>query len=389
MGRKKNKTEKRRPVSGIAFFLAGIFIICLSLILSNCGKSEQKSIELGGPFAIDLSLAPIDKQGLVVLVNPNGNHPSLDETEFTVEAWVKSKTATLNGSIYSRFSSDEGIALYIKDNFPKFTLRFPGTATGTDYIVESDAAVSEDEWHHIAAVLVDENHSSIHQDCTDRCSTTKTTTCTLDADCPIGETCVTDAETERPHLDIYVDGTFQECATTGSQFATKRCKTTKTTTCTVDADCPLFNVLECSETNSTTCTVDADCPTGETCISVDTCVSMTGTFDKAFLGRMDVALDGLDTTTRFDGIIDEVRLYRVAKTEAEINATKDRELINSGEFASDDLISYWSNNIGKGSVTPDNTGAGYNGTIWHCVPPLIPPDCTERLSDGWVRGDWP
>jgi len=382
MGRGKSKTERKKPALSITFFLTGILVVSLSLVLLNCGKSKQKSIMDGGDFALDFSLATADKSILVFISNPNRGALSLEGTEFTVEAWVKSKTANLNGGVFSRYDQG-GIALYVKDNVPKFSLRLPSGITSTDYIVESNVSIAQDEWQHIAAVLVDEDHSSVHQDCTDKCSTTTSTTCTVDADCtikecsvttsttctvdadcPTGETCisvpetcVTDAESQTPHLDIYVDGVFSNCASTGSSFIS----------------------LVCELTTSTTCTVDADCPTGETCITL---------IGDQNLGNLKFPLDGL-TDPRFDGIIDEVRLYGIAKTAAEINETKDRKL-NESEMVSDDLMNYWKNDVGKGFTVIDSSGGADNGTIFECNPGVPVDNSSCILWDrSWTAGDWP
>ena len=326
MERGKNKTARRRPALSTAFFLTGILIISLSLMLSNCGKAQQKSIITdGGAFAIDLSLASGAKQGLVVLVNPNINHPNLDGTEFTVEAWVKS-TSNANGAIFSRFGTGTsgGIALYSATSTARFVLRIPTSgSTSADYIVNSAVNINNGAWHHIAAVLVNIAHS-----------THATST-----------SCTTTVRSETPHLDIYVDGTFRNCATTWG-----------------NAD---DSASEAQFANS------------------------TGVFDKAFLGRMDATLDGITISEHFDGIIDEVRLYRVAKTAADINATMNRDLNNS-EIASVDLISYWRNNVGIGSIATESSGGGYNGTIFQCDDGEIPPAVScAKWTGSWVAGDWP
>lgn len=322
MERRKNKTERKRPVLTTAFFLTGIFIISLSLMLSNCGKAQQKSIIAdGGSFAIDLSQASSGKQGLVVLVNPNSNHPSLNLTPFTVEAWVKS-TSNADGAIFSRYNDNAGIALYSATSTARFVLRIPTSGTGADYIIDSGVTIDDGAWHHIAAVLVDTAHSG-HATST---------------------SCTTDARIEEPHLDIYVDGVFRNCATTygladgapGPQYA-----------------------------------------------------NSTDAFNAAYLGRIGSDLDGLVNTEKFDGVIDEVRLYKIAKTVTEINATMNREL-NNVEIASDNLLNYWRNNVGIGSTTPEHTGNAFNGTIFQCNPGTVPPNPScIKWENSWAAGDWP
>ncbi len=322
MRRKKNKTERRRRVSSIAFLLTGILIISLSLMLSNCGKAKQKSIIAdGGSFAIDLSLASSGKMGMVVIVNPNKSQPSLNQTQLTVEAWVKS-TSNPSGVIFNRYSADSGIALYSATSTARFVLRIPASGTATDYIVDSAVNINDGAWHHIAAVLVNADHS----------------TTTPSPNHATSTSCTTAVMAETPHLDIYVAGTFRNCATTASLYATS-----------------------------------------------------THAVDTAFMGRATAPIDGVYVTTtrsRFDGKIDEVRLYKIAKTSAEINATMNREL-NNVEIASDNLLNYWRNNVGKGKITVDYTGNSFNGTIFQCNPDTIPPNssCIE-WEDSWAAGDW-
>ncbi len=329
MERGKNKTERKRPVLTTAFFLTGILIISLSLMLSNCGKAQQKSIIAdgdGGPFAIDLSLA--SNQGMVVLVNPNSNHPSLDSIQFTVEAWVKS-TSNADGAIFSRFNSDSGIALYSATSTARFLLRIPTSGTGADYIVDSNVNINNGAWHHIAAMLVNESHA----------------TSTANTHATTSSSCTSTIRGEEPHLDIYVDGTFRNCARTwgiGADSATEPQHATS-----------------------------------------------TASFNVAYLGRMEeLNANSIAATERFTGIIDEVRLYKIAKTSAQINATMNREL-NNNEIASDDLLNYWRNNVGSGSISPEHTGAGFNGTIFQCDPSKVPPDPScIKWENSWVAGDW-
>lgn len=334
MERGKNKTERKRPVLTTAFFLTGILVISLSLMLSNCGKAQQKSIIAdGGSFAIDLSLA--SNQGLVVLVNANSFHPSLNGTPFTVEAWVKS-TNNDDGAIFSRFgtgfgtSASGGIALYSATSTARFVLRIPVSgSTGADYIIDSGVNINDGAWHHITALLVDKDHASTHATSTANCLPTRCCTSTV--------------RSEIPHLDIYVDGLFKNCRSTWDL-----------------AD----SATKAQFANS------------------------TSGFDKAFLGRMDATLDGITINEHFDGIIDEVRLYKVAKTSDDITATWNRELNNS-EIASVDLIGYWRNNVGIGSISPESSGGGYNGTIFQCDDGTIPPDLScIKWENSWVAGDW-
>jgi len=55
--------------------------------------------------------------------------PNIKGSEFTIEAWVKRKDLDLNGGIFSRCAP--GVALYVKNNEPKFAIIIPGVVTGT------------------------------------------------------------------------------------------------------------------------------------------------------------------------------------------------------------------------------------------------------------------
>ncbi len=61
----------------------------------------------------------------------------------------------------------------------------------------------------------------------------------------------------------------------------------------------------------------------------------------------------------YEGIIDEFRIWNVARTESEIQSTMYMEL-NGNEFG---LIGYWNFDEGVGTITADQTINGNNGTI--------------------------
>ena len=76
--------------------------------------------------SIDCSLAPVNQTGSVNIEDTA--LPNLQNSEFTVEAWVKSKTSTLNGGIFGRLDT-KGLALYVKGNEPKLAIRRSPTST--------------------------------------------------------------------------------------------------------------------------------------------------------------------------------------------------------------------------------------------------------------------
>ncbi|MDO8281256.1 MAG: LamG-like jellyroll fold domain-containing protein [Thermodesulfovibrionia bacterium] len=106
--------------------------------------------------------------------------PSLADKEFTVEAWLKRQSDPLKGAIFSRVSDWNGISLYVDANKPAFGMRKCISPSARPvYIVQSSTALADNEWHHVAATLVAEDHTSLH----DACATTynaKTTSIAVD-----------------------------------------------------------------------------------------------------------------------------------------------------------------------------------------------------------------
>jgi hypothetical protein len=68
---------------------------------------------------------------------------------------------------------------------------------------------------------------------------------------------------------------------------------------------------------------------------------------------------------RYDGLIDEVRIWNVARTEAEIAAAMNERL--DGDKAG--LVGYWPFDEGSGDVAADATGSGHDGQLGNAVGP--------------------
>jgi len=230
-------------------------------------------------YAVDMTLAP----HVASISVDNDNLPDLSASEFTIEAWVKSRTDYLNGNVFSRFQY-MGTALSIDNNVPRLTIgnsETHSTSTSRQFVVSSNESILKNIWTHIAGVLVNQNHQSVHASCNG-------------------------AETETPHIDIYINGEFKNCASTDSGLA----------------DNP---------------------PTGNN-------------------NRIDMAGDS--RYSGFDGVLDEVRFWSVARTQAEIQQCMTTELNNSGgacENNSSILKGYWRFNEGSGSEVYDSSGHGYDG----------------------------
>jgi len=286
------------------FLISGIFLIGAVFIFISCGAGPfLKVFEANkGAFAIDLSLAPAPSTFAAVYTG-NANFPSIAGNELTIEAWVKSKTATLSGGIFSRYDA-AGIVMWVKNNVPKFAIRIATSPTSTDYTVSSGdtTTLTDGQWHHIAGVLVNSAHTS-HATST---------------------TCTTTVRAETPHVDIYVDGVFKDCATTSSQGAN---------------DPNMASVRD-----------------------VEGNTAQIGLLDPQYTPYV----DSISSSPLFQGVIDEVRLWTVARTQAQIQACMYQELsLTGGDCGIDFTIlkGYWRFNEGTGSDIIDSSGHGSNGWI--------------------------
>lgn len=82
--------------------------------------------------------------------------------------------------------------------------------------------------------------------------------------------------------------------------------------------------------------------------------------DVAQVGETSLGLIGTSTDLqRFTGPIDDVRIWNVARTPAQILASHNRELIGTESG----LVGYWKLNEGSGSTASDSTANANNGTI--------------------------
>ncbi|MDO8281072.1 MAG: PKD domain-containing protein [Thermodesulfovibrionia bacterium] len=118
-----------------------------------------------GQYALDFSEAPPDTghDEEVGYVGLGQSLPNLADTEFTIEAWVKRNSAnSLNGGIFSRAVDHRGILMYVNNSIPKFAMKKDGLAT---YNIDSRFTLQNGIWTHIAATLVNEDHSAVHAAC--------------------------------------------------------------------------------------------------------------------------------------------------------------------------------------------------------------------------------
>lgn len=87
--------------------------------------------------------------------------------------------------------------------------------------------------------------------------------------------------------------------------------------------------------------------------------------------------DGGTPSRLFKGTIDEVRIWNIARTEAEIQADMHRELTGSESG----LAAYWCFNEGMGTIAFDKTPHGNTGTLHNGVSWIV---STTNISPGWV-----
>lgn len=84
------------------------------------------------------------------------------------------------------------------------------------------------------------------------------------------------------------------------------------------------------------------------------------------------------TTSFFHGSIDDVRIWNVARTQAEIQASYNRELIGNETG----LVGYWKFNEGSGTTALDSTANANNGTISGATYTTDVWDGGQSIQDG-------
>ncbi len=308
--------------------ISGILILVAGFIVVGCGTDPQLKVAdpAAGQCAVDFSL---DDTNTAALISGNANYPSIAGNNLTVEAWVKpgAPTSTDAQGIFSR-SGSAGVSLFVEGGKPVFAMRQftpTGASTSTDYRVEAATEMTQGTWYHLAGVVVNQDHNDGGAD------DHPTITCD-DGNGASG------GESETPHMDIYVDGILEACATTWGDSV-----------------------------NDPT----ALAAQGVTNPSVFGGVQDVNT---SYIGFQPHSVAGI-SGVQFQGTIDEVRLWTAARSAADIAACKDAELTSSGACAlnSDILKGYWKMNECSGSDVADWSGAGSPGGI-------------EKGSDSWTDG---
>lgn len=284
-----------------------ILIVCLGFVIVSCGKGPQQKVLdfVAGLFAVDFTDCPAAPCTVILAseIFKNDINKQIQNKPLTIEAWVKNKattTSSFTGGIFSRLDANGGIALFAKGGIVKAAIRrvvATGTATATADYIVTSGVSLIRNVWHHVAAVLS---NTPHSHPSNDCNAN-------DADDDI-------------HLDIYVNGQFEGCAAT---FGASNDPATQ----------PDF----------------ADEPFG---INVTAGVVNTG----------DDKLDStIDSTVQFLGVVDELRLWGVARSQDQIDKCRFQELsLDGGDCGRmrSDLISYMRLNEGKGETVNDWTGLG-------------------------------
>ena len=152
---------------------------------------------------------------------------------------------------------------------------------------------------------------------------------------PFTTSCTPAAMRQTPHMDIYMGGEFSNCATIASGY--------------------------------------------------------TGNAGSLLLiGRLTESMDSYyepNTSNRFEGVIDEVRFWTVARSQSELQQCMNQELGSSAECAIDQtkLKGYWRFDEGTGGYVTDSSGHGYQGVLY-LYDYTYPRDMTGQWNGGWGIG---
>ncbi|MDP3297243.1 MAG: LamG-like jellyroll fold domain-containing protein [Thermodesulfovibrionia bacterium] len=308
----------------LLFLVSGILFLSLGFIIISCGTGPMlKAADTNkGAFAIDFSLS--SNTDAYILAS-SSNFPSIANKEFTVEAWVMPKSSSVKAPIFTHADSYRGILVYLYNNVLKAKIGY-GNSSGTSSTVSSGYTLSNtNTWYHTAVVLTNQNHSGIHTACAG-------------------------AESQTPHIDIYVDGAFKGCGDT----------------------------------------IKDESPDGVTHYAYDpTEVSGDGYIYKngAFIGYMGSlipmqVLEGslVSFSEKFNAAIDDVRFWLTARTATEINQCKGDllGLISPCNIDNTILKGYWPLNEGTGTSAADISGNGING--------IVNSPADKPWSGGWTTG---
>ncbi len=301
------------------FFLTAVLILGLSLAFSGCGgtlgKSMIKTLAEAGPYAI--YFPGIDQPGFYNFINAKTKNTPLSGGEVTVEAWIKIEDPVNGGgTILARGQEGFGISLDVSNS------GLASFAVDSQPVI-STAPVNDGSWHHVAGMLVgslpvgEQHNHATSANCT-----------TL----VMGSL----------HLDIYVDGFFNDCSSSAY---------------------PSIGVDACTDPDG----IPVACTN--------------------YIGR-DLAT--VFTGSLFRGIIDEIRVWKEARSPGQIQKWMDEEISGEDWDTADPdnkIIGYWKFNEGTGDTVIDSSGYGHNGSRLICASDCGTQDeVTLQWLDGWVEG---
>ena len=339
------KKIKQRNGKLPLLLITAILTLCAGFLIVGCGTDPVlKATDVDkGAYAVDFNACPGDYCYGTAGTTDN---PMVDigNKEITFEALVKKNTVTaVTGAVFSRLDTASGAVLYVKADEPSFAMRANYTASSSaDYIVSAGAASNlvQGAWTHIAGVIANADHSLVHS----------SVTC-LKGDGSAG------GESEKPHLDIYVNGQIQNCGTTWDstnsdttnepQFADNS-----------GSDKAFIGKIEDS--------TDADC------------------VDPATDPKCNTLDNTIYQTTNLNAVVDELRLWTTARTATQLSECYNKELGFSGNCsrADSNLAVYFRMNEGTANLTTDWSGNGYLGSFFYMTG-------TDESSwdAAWVAGN--
>lgn len=307
----------------LLLLITGILVLSVGFIFISCGKDPQLKVAEpdNGPFAIDLSLAP--------QFTPEGKPLAgvFYSTDINPPS-ISGKELTVEAWVKSRTSSlrgaifgrydGKGIVLFVNNNEPKLGIMRTPELPESTGCSQINATSTE--------CIVDSN-ASLVQDVWTHIAGVLTS-----EDQSSGPAGCAAVGSENPHLAIYINGELQNCSSTGSTFA----EDPKVHTVSIGVE-------------------------GETGPAID---------------------HGEVPGGRFDAVIDEVRVWTVARSKAQIQACMGQELsftVKGNCYMDPSILKgYWRFNEGEGTASTDFSGSW--GTGGFESPPLIP------WSGGWVQG---
>jgi hypothetical protein len=353
----RNLKENKKNMQ--LFLIVGILVLCVGFSIMSCGTKPQKKVAVisGGHYALDFTDCPLSPCRAIIDSNVFEADPTkrigseqypapfTGGKDLTLEAWIKINS-DFSGTIFGRLDSS-GTALYLNSQgvspsstTPRFAIRrvvpSPSSATGTstvEYIVDSNYGIGPNahdrlgEWIHVAGILSSTDHTGQHAACGG-------------------------AEAQIPHMDIYIDGVFQNCASTiGNNTAAGDPDPTPASE--AYAQDPITNLMA---------------------------VGVWGESGPAIEG-------GVTADLAFDGKIDEVRLWTADRTST-LNKCKDKEISLDGSDCgiqgNDNLVAYFRFDEGSGHIVNDWAGLGSGGKEYP-NPNATPDMPVIDWEGGWTK----